>query len=119
MLDEIVVSAARDPRPLLDTPASATVREGEALAVRQATDFQELIGDVPGLTIEGGPRSIAQEPSIRGFQNDQIVLRVDGGVSTSTPRIVDGSSSIPTSCSGSRSCAAAARRSTARVRSAA
>jgi hemoglobin/transferrin/lactoferrin receptor protein len=80
MLDEItVVSAARDARPLLDTPVTATVREGEALEERQATDFQQLIGDVPGLTIAGGPRSIAQEPNIRGFTDDQIVLRFDGG----------------------------------------
>ncbi|HMQ93910.1 MAG TPA: TonB-dependent hemoglobin/transferrin/lactoferrin family receptor [Amaricoccus sp.] len=80
VLDPIlVVSAARDARPLLDTPVAASVIEGEALAVKQATDFQELIGDAPGLTIEGGPRSMAQEPNIRGFQNDQIVLRLDGG----------------------------------------
>ena len=80
VLDPILVtSAARDARPLLDTPMAVSVIEGEALDVKQATNFQELIGDAPGLTIEGGPRSMAQEPNIRGFQNDQIVLRVDGG----------------------------------------
>ena len=79
MLDPILVtSAARDARPLLDTPVSASVLEGEVLAVKQATNFQELIGDAPGLTIEGGPRAFAQEPNIRGFQNDQIVVRIDG-----------------------------------------
>lgn len=80
VLDPIlVVSAARDARPLLDTPVAATVLGGERLDVKQATDFQELIGDAPGLTIEGGPRGMAQEPNIRGFQNDQVVLRLDGG----------------------------------------
>lgn len=80
MLDEITVTAAsRDARPLLDTPVAATVLQGEALAVKQATNFQELIGDAPGLSIYGGPRSIAQEPNIRGFTDDQIVLRFDGG----------------------------------------
>ena len=80
MLDTITVtSAARDARPLLDTPVAATVLEGEALAVKQATNFQELIGDQPGVLIAGGPRPIAQEPNIRGFQDDQIVLRYDGG----------------------------------------
>ncbi|MEM8958844.1 MAG: TonB-dependent hemoglobin/transferrin/lactoferrin family receptor [Pseudomonadota bacterium] len=79
-LDPIIVeSAARDSRSILDTPVSVTVREGDALEERQATNFQELIGDVPGLTIEGGPRAIAQEPNIRGFQDEQIVLRFDGG----------------------------------------
>jgi hemoglobin/transferrin/lactoferrin receptor protein len=80
VLDEILVeSASRDPRALLDTPVAVTVLSGEQLAVKQATDFQQLIGDAPGLTIEGGPRSIAQEPNIRGFQDEQVVLRFDGG----------------------------------------
>ncbi len=80
VLDEItIVSAARDARPLLDTPVAATVLEGEALAVKQATNFQELIGDAPGVMILGGPRGIAQEPNIRGFTDDQVVLRFDGG----------------------------------------
>lgn len=80
MLDPIrVTSAARDERALLDTPVAATVVEGEALEVRQATTFQELIGDAPGVLIPGGPRPIAQEPNIRGFQDDQIVMRYDGG----------------------------------------
>ncbi|MEM9499587.1 MAG: TonB-dependent receptor plug domain-containing protein, partial [Pseudomonadota bacterium] len=72
-------SAFRDDRPLLDTPVSASVVEGERLARRQASDFQGLIGDVPGVSIGGGPRAIAQEPNIRGFTDDQIVLRFDGG----------------------------------------
>ncbi|HET9067514.1 MAG TPA: TonB-dependent hemoglobin/transferrin/lactoferrin family receptor [Amaricoccus sp.] len=80
LLDTITVtSAARQARPLLDTPVAATVVEGEALAVRQATNFQELIGDQPGVLIAGGPRPIAQEPNIRGFSDDQIVMRYDGG----------------------------------------
>lgn len=80
MLDTITVtSASRDARPLLDTPVAATVLEGEALAVKQATNFQELIGDQPGVLIAGGPRPIAQEPNIRGFSDDQIVMRYDGG----------------------------------------
>lgn len=74
----IVRSAARDDRALLDTSVSVSVREGESLEQRQATDFQQLIGDMPGLSIDGGPRSIAQEPNIRGFQDEQIVLRFDG-----------------------------------------
>lgn len=80
MLDTITVtSAARQERPLLDTPVAASVVEGEALAVKQATNYQELIGDQPGVLIAGGPRPIAQEPNIRGFSDDQIVMRYDGG----------------------------------------
>ncbi|MEM9550576.1 MAG: TonB-dependent hemoglobin/transferrin/lactoferrin family receptor [Pseudomonadota bacterium] len=71
-------SAFRDERNILDTPVAASVREGEALESRQADTYEELIGDIPGLSIEGGPRGISQEPNIRGFQDEQIVLRFDG-----------------------------------------
>lgn len=80
VLDPIFLdSAFRDQRALLDTPVSATVRDGAALENRQAADIHELIGDIPGLSIDGGPRGISQEPNIRGFRDQQIVLRFDGG----------------------------------------
>lgn len=72
-------SAFRDERPVLDTPVAASVLEGEDLQRRQASDLQDLIGDIPGVSIGGGPRAIAQEPNIRGFTDEQIVLRFDGG----------------------------------------
>lgn len=79
-LDPILLgSAFRDERAILDTPVAASVREGEELANRQAGDFEDLIGDIPGVTIDGGPRGISQEPNIRGFRDEQIVLRFDGG----------------------------------------
>lgn len=74
----ILETGLRDSRNILDTPVAASVVEGEALERRQADTYQELIGDVPGVTIEGGPRGISQEPNIRGFQDEQIVLRFDG-----------------------------------------
>lgn len=79
-LDPILLgSAFRDDRAILDTPVAASVVEGEALERKQAGDFEELIGDIPGVTIDGGPRGISQEPNIRGFRDEQIVLRFDGG----------------------------------------
>lgn len=79
-LDPILLgSAFRDDRELLDTPVAATIVDREELERKQAGDFQQLIGDVPGVTIEGGPRGISQEPNIRGFRDEQVVLRFDGG----------------------------------------
>ncbi len=79
-LDPILLgSAFRDDRALLDAPVAATVLDADALANRQAAGFEALIGDIPGLTIDGGPRGMAQEPNIRGFRDQQIVLRFDGG----------------------------------------
>ncbi|MEM7524412.1 MAG: TonB-dependent receptor [Pseudomonadota bacterium] len=80
LLDDIIVeSQARDGRSLLDTPTGASVVDREELERRDADTFEELIGDTPGVLIEGGPRGASQEPNIRGFQDEQIVLRLDGG----------------------------------------
>ncbi len=79
VLREITVyGGARDERALLDTPNAVSVETGEALARRQASTYEELIGDLPGVTIERGPRGVSQEPNIRGFQDEEIVLRLDG-----------------------------------------
>ncbi|MEM9576548.1 MAG: TonB-dependent hemoglobin/transferrin/lactoferrin family receptor [Pseudomonadota bacterium] len=80
LLGEITLgSALRDDRAILDTPVSGSVRTREQLETRQANDFEDLIGDIPGVSIDGGPRGISQEPNIRGFRDEQIVLRFDGG----------------------------------------
>ncbi len=79
-LPEILIfGAARDDRALLDTPNAADVVGEDQLRRRQPSTYQELLGDVPGLTIEGGPRGVSQEINIRGFQDEQVVLRLDGG----------------------------------------
>ena len=75
----ILGTALRDDRDILDTPVAASVIDGEELEERQADTYEELIGDLPGVLIEGGPRGVAQEPNIRGFQDEQVVLRLDGG----------------------------------------
>ncbi|QIE56963.1 TonB-dependent hemoglobin/transferrin/lactoferrin family receptor [Pikeienuella piscinae] len=80
LLEDIVVeSASRDARSVLDATTGVTVVDRGEMDRRQASDFEGLIGDTPGLTIEGGPRGAAQEPNIRGFSDDQVVLRLDGG----------------------------------------
>ncbi|MEO1494175.1 MAG: TonB-dependent hemoglobin/transferrin/lactoferrin family receptor [Pseudomonadota bacterium] len=78
-VDEIVVySGSRDERGLFETPNAVSVVDQDEIERRQPSTYEELIGDVPGVLIEGGPRGIAQEPNIRGFQDEQVVLRIDG-----------------------------------------
>ncbi len=78
-LPEITVfGGARDERALLDTPNAASVVGEQEMIRRQPSTYAELIGDEPGVTIEGGPRGVSQEINIRGFQDEQVVLRLDG-----------------------------------------
>lgn len=78
-LSPIVVTAgSRDERELLDTPNAVSIVGPEEVLRRQPSTYEELIGDQPGVSIAGGPRGIAQEPNIRGFQDEQVAVRVDG-----------------------------------------
>ena len=77
-LPEITVfGASRDGRGLLETPSAVTVVGGEDMDRLQPSTYEDLLIDVPGLVIQGG-RGVAQEPNIRGFQDEQVVIRVDG-----------------------------------------
>ena len=78
MPEIIVFGGARDERGLLETPNAVSVVDQQDVTRRQPSTYEELIGDEPGVTIEGGPRGIAQEPNIRGFQDEQVIIRVDG-----------------------------------------
>ncbi|MEM1346078.1 MAG: TonB-dependent hemoglobin/transferrin/lactoferrin family receptor [Pseudomonadota bacterium] len=73
-----VFGGARDQRNLLDTPNAVGVVSPDDVIRRQPSTYQELLADQPGVTIEGGPRAISQEPNIRGFSDDQVIIRVDG-----------------------------------------
>ncbi|GMG83528.1 TonB-dependent hemoglobin/transferrin/lactoferrin family receptor [Paralimibaculum aggregatum] len=78
-IEEITVfGAARDERALLDTPNAVSVVGEQEILRRQPSTYEELIGDLPGVTIDGGPRGVSQEPNIRGFQDEQVVIRTDG-----------------------------------------
>lgn len=77
--DEIIVTApARGERTLQETPAAVGVVERDEIDRREPQTFEDLLGDEPGVSIPGGPRGIAQEPNIRGFQDEQVVIRIDG-----------------------------------------
>ena len=73
-----IFGAARDQRDLLQTPNGASVVGPREMRRQQASTYAELLDEYQGVTITGGPRGIAQEPNIRGFQDDQVVIRADG-----------------------------------------
>lgn len=77
-LDTIVVSATRTERPRFTTPASiSTIRRGNIETI-QPYGYQDVFESIPGVSIQGGPRRVAEEPSIRGFADEQVVIRIDG-----------------------------------------
>ncbi|MCY4174599.1 MAG: TonB-dependent receptor plug domain-containing protein [Cyanobacteria bacterium MAG CAR3_bin_5] len=77
MPEVTVFGADRDGRDLLETPSAVTVLDGEDMARFQPSTYEDLLIDMPGLVIQGG-RGVAQEPNIRGFTDEQVVIVVDG-----------------------------------------
>ena len=73
-----VFGGARDERDLLQTPNAVSVIGEREIIRRSPSTYEELIGDLPGVTIDGGPRGVSQEPNIRGFRDEQVVIRLDG-----------------------------------------
>lgn len=78
VLEEITVTATRTSRPTFATPVSVTVLDVAEVAPFQPRSFTDLLDSVPGTAIIGGSRRIAEEPSIRGFVDEQVVIRIDG-----------------------------------------
>ena len=114
-----MVTASRSDAPLLTAPAAVSVRTGEELASEAPRTFVDLFQGVPGIQIQGNARRITEAPNIRGFADQQVVVRQDGGGRTSTRRTPADSSWIRTWSSGWRSCGEPTRRSSAAARSAA
>ena len=77
-LDDVVVSATRTERPRFTTPASVSTLTRTEIQREQPYGFQDLFEAIPGVNVLGGPRRIAEEPSIRGFADEQVVIRLDG-----------------------------------------
>src|SRR3546814_20966893 len=87
-LEAMVVVATRTARPAYSTPAAVSIIDAERIAQIQPYGYADVFEGLPGVAIEGGPRRIAEEPPIRGFSDEQVVIRVDGTrpTFTETPR---------------------------------
>lgn len=77
-IEEITVTATRTERPIFTTPFSVSVIDGSDIQLFQPFSYADVFEGTPGLAIQGGARRIAEEPSIRGFSDQQLVLRIDG-----------------------------------------
>lgn len=77
--ETVVVTASRAEAPLLTTPAAVAVRTGDELASEAARSFTDLFEGMPGISIQGNARRITESPNIRGFADQQVVVRQDGG----------------------------------------
>lgn len=77
-LDAISVTATRTEKSALEAPASISVVGREAIERAQPQALDDLLKGVPGVQMTGGPRNSAEQPTIRGFSDERVVVRTDG-----------------------------------------
>jgi len=77
-LDTMTVVATRTERELFTTPAAVSRLDAADIDEIQPYGYNDLFETLPGIVVQGGPRRIAEEPAIRGFQDEQVVIRIDG-----------------------------------------
>lgn len=78
-VDQVVVTAGREPEKLSEVSTSMTVIDAEALKKSQAVVVSDLLSRTPGVTVtrNGGVGGTTQL-RIRGAETDQTVVLIDG-----------------------------------------
>ena len=77
-IEEITVTATRVERPVFTTPTAVSVISRDNIQLYQPLSYADVLEGVPGVAIQGGSRRISEEPNIRGFLDNQVVIRLDG-----------------------------------------
>lgn len=77
-LDAISVSATRSPGPAFSYPGMVSVIDREQLDRNDPSAAGDLFRSTPGVSFDGGPRRTGQTPSIRGFEGENVQIRIDG-----------------------------------------
>lgn len=76
--DEVVVSATRLNTQTIDTAASVTVIDEEAIEHNMVEDVEDLFKYTPGVTLQTNARQGVQSINIRGIEGNRIKVIIDG-----------------------------------------
>jgi hemoglobin/transferrin/lactoferrin receptor protein len=77
-LDDITISATRNPVRAHEFPGMVTPVQREEIEKSAPTNPRDIFFSVPGVSFGGGARRTGQTPSIRGFSGSDIVVTIDG-----------------------------------------
>ncbi|MCA9395141.1 MAG: TonB-dependent receptor [Candidatus Omnitrophica bacterium] len=76
--DKVVVIGTRTENRLLDSPQAAAVITAEDIENQAAQDIGDALDQIPGVHIDGGPRSLGEQINIRGLGGARVQVRTDG-----------------------------------------
>jgi hemoglobin/transferrin/lactoferrin receptor protein len=74
----ITVLATRTARDVFNVAETVSIVNREQILRKQADDIGDLLEDIPGVAIGGGPRNIGQSITIRGLDDSRILFLMDG-----------------------------------------
>ncbi|MDF1790770.1 MAG: TonB-dependent hemoglobin/transferrin/lactoferrin family receptor [Thalassobaculaceae bacterium] len=74
----VSVSATRSPISAMRYPGMVTVIDREQIDLKDPDTLDDMFRSVPGVHFEGGPRRTGQVPTIRGFEGENVQIRIDG-----------------------------------------
>ena len=78
LLDNIIVSATRDESSTFEAPKSAVVVDNEEIQRAQATSTYDILDDIPNVDFDNSAIGPIQRPSVRGMDQNEIIIKVDG-----------------------------------------
>ncbi|MEM7401327.1 MAG: TonB-dependent receptor [Pseudomonadota bacterium] len=80
-MEKINVEATLDPPVIINPTQTRTSFNLEEIESRQADNIYEIIDDIPGVSLSGGPRSNGIDINIRGFgNNEDVIIKLDGAI---------------------------------------
>lgn len=83
VLAPLTVTSTKIPTPLNEVPATIDVLDQEDLERSQPSTLGDILNDLPGVEVEGGPKGSQSQPNIRGFGgtgwgSNRVVTTIDG-----------------------------------------
>ena len=67
VLQPLTVTGTKDPTPQDQVPATIDVIDQEKIQRKQPLTVGDMLDDLPGVEVEGGPKGSQSQPNIRGF----------------------------------------------------
>ena len=77
-LDEITVTATKNPIEAFSYPGSVTVITRDEIDDLAASSVGDLFDNLAGVRFDGGPRRTGETPSIRGQEGEGVLILFDG-----------------------------------------
>lgn len=83
LLEPLTVTGTKIPTPRDQVPATIDVISAEDLERSQPSTLGDILNDLPGVEVEGGPKGSQSQPNIRGFGgtgwgSNRVVTTIDG-----------------------------------------